>query len=684
MAEIRLLLRGDLCAGSGEATGKTVDSDLCIDEQGFPYVPARRLKGVLREAGELLRDCGATTDEAVQRLFGTSERAGQVQIADAVFPEIEALRAYLSGQVPPELKRAAAPLYIAKLFTSVRGQTRLENGVAADGSLRYIRVLDRHNALHPERETELRARVTLAPEADAELFRLCCAAVRHIGSNRNRGLGNVCLRFSSVDTKKSIAPPTLPEAGERLRISYTLVLDAPLTLPGCAEQLDEIPSRSVIGCLAGQYLSAQNDPASAEFAALFLNGTVRWSSLTPRICGQRSKPAPLSLLRIKDTAEFVNRASAAPNEYQEKKCKDVEGSFFVETENGGLVGNAHSHTVYHHSHRNDTLYMQESLDAGMLYSGEVEVPRALAERVLNLLCEGRFSFGRSKSAQYGACTLLKAPEIAPIECAERRLPEGTAVWVLLESDLVLCKDGTYVADGASVRAALASLLRLEDQRPEGAYDYCQNRMLSGYQAKWNLPKPQIPAIRGGSLFVFRAGCEPIAAERRLGEFPQEGLGAFRVLTEAEMRSFGTVSKAQVDLHKAEPGSEGAALEQAMLGAELDRLFGEAVSELFHETYDPKLSHSPRIRPGTLGRVRQMLTEARDFDRLKEMIHAIKASDQHSDNLEPDRDKAERLAQDVWERTCDRHRSLLRLYRGDRYARWKTAMEQMIDLLYYGK
>ena len=219
MIELKLILQSDLCAGSGEATGMTVDSDICMDEHGFPHIPARRLKGVLRDAANLLCSCGVTTEEQVNALFGVSAEAGLFRITDALLPDIESLRACVSGSVPQELARAAAPLNVSRLFTSIRGQTALENGVAKKGALRFTRVLDRHNALHPERETALTARVDLKPGADSELLMLCCKAVRHIGSDRNRGLGNVRLEYTEKEEpRKGFQPPAVPAAGDRFRI----------------------------------------------------------------------------------------------------------------------------------------------------------------------------------------------------------------------------------------------------------------------------------------------------------------------------------------------------------------------------------------------------------------------------------------------------------------------------------
>ena len=686
MAQLKIRLLSDLCAGSGEATGMTVDSDLCMDEMGFPYVPARRVKGVLREAADLLCDCGATARPEVDKLFGTAEQAGQIFIGDAFLPHIGEMHTYLTGGIPSELNRSAAPLNIARLFTSVRGQTRLENGVAADSTLRFTRVLDRHNALHPEQETELIAEVTLKPDANVELFKRCCAAVRHIGLDRTRGLGNVHLSYSPEGARSSFAAPDIPE-GETLRIEYTLALDAPVTLPGCAEQLDEIPGRSVIGCLA-----AQCEPTLEDFSDLFLNGTVRWSALTPRICGVRSLPAPLSLVRLKDEGVYVNRVTASPEDLMGKKLKAVDGRYLAVTDKGGRLAGSRSHTLYHHSHKNETLYMQDSLDAGMLYSGYADVPRCLAGRVLKLLCEARFSFGRSKSAQYGSCSLAEPPKVTAIEEEKRRLPEGTPVWVLLESDMVLCEEGLYTANPQSVRAALAEQLHLRNARPDGKQDYCQSHVLSGYQAQWGMPKPQLPAMRGGSLFVFLASGESIPAQRQLGEFAQEGLGVFRILTEQEL-ALSRIEKAQADLRTPEEGSEGTVLEKAMAAAELERVFREEVSRLHREMLSAKRAGGRKfqgsdldlfVRTGTLGRVRQMLAEANSYSDLNERIDSIKASDRHSDNLVPDRDKAKKLVSTVWARTCGAHKKLLELWGGNAFQLWKKPMMQMIHLLYYGK
>ena len=71
--ELVITLKSDLCAGSGYSYAGIVDSDVCYDSYGFPYIAARRLKGCLREAAELI---GFTKEEIgkIQSSYGVGAR----------------------------------------------------------------------------------------------------------------------------------------------------------------------------------------------------------------------------------------------------------------------------------------------------------------------------------------------------------------------------------------------------------------------------------------------------------------------------------------------------------------------------------------------------------------------------------------------------------------------------------
>ena len=52
--KLKITLKSDLCVGSGYSFAGIIDSDICYDDCGFPYIPAKRIKGCLREAYETL------------------------------------------------------------------------------------------------------------------------------------------------------------------------------------------------------------------------------------------------------------------------------------------------------------------------------------------------------------------------------------------------------------------------------------------------------------------------------------------------------------------------------------------------------------------------------------------------------------------------------------------------------
>ena len=88
--ELVITLKSDLCAGSGYSYAGIVDSDVCYDSNGFPYIAARRLKGCLREAAELI----GFTKEEIGKIFGQGgeEKVSGIYIDNAYIENYEELR----------------------------------------------------------------------------------------------------------------------------------------------------------------------------------------------------------------------------------------------------------------------------------------------------------------------------------------------------------------------------------------------------------------------------------------------------------------------------------------------------------------------------------------------------------------------------------------------------------------
>lgn len=71
MSKITIRLKSDLCTATGYSHGGVINSDVSYDMYGLPYIPARRLKGCLRENAEFLRDnSDLISENDVFQLFG--------------------------------------------------------------------------------------------------------------------------------------------------------------------------------------------------------------------------------------------------------------------------------------------------------------------------------------------------------------------------------------------------------------------------------------------------------------------------------------------------------------------------------------------------------------------------------------------------------------------------------------
>ena len=64
---IRLL--SDLCTYSGDTHNSLVDTDVVYDENGIPYIPAKRIKGCIREAALEMVELGIAPSE-LHEIFG--------------------------------------------------------------------------------------------------------------------------------------------------------------------------------------------------------------------------------------------------------------------------------------------------------------------------------------------------------------------------------------------------------------------------------------------------------------------------------------------------------------------------------------------------------------------------------------------------------------------------------------
>ena len=211
---LAIKLKSSGCPGAGHGWGGTIDTDIVYDDLGLPYIPGRRLKGILREMAEdvikaLDKANGAYFQEShLTNLFGNrgAKDTSPLIVENAYLQDYSLLRQWLlwaKSKEPQVLSRDK----VLATFTHLRTHTAIEReitnkgsqqvlrikGIAKEGSLRVIRVLNR--------DTEFQSEIELYSDDPLleELLALSVQVFRSFGGKRNRGLGKVACNLFKMD-----------------------------------------------------------------------------------------------------------------------------------------------------------------------------------------------------------------------------------------------------------------------------------------------------------------------------------------------------------------------------------------------------------------------------------------------------------------------------------------------------
>lgn len=171
----------DWHCGSGLAAGADLDALTVKDSEGFPFVPGKTIKGLLREAVETI---ASLRNEEIDsgRLFGPDESSceympvsDKTHFSNAELPS--AVKQVLKESVPDKEREYSVKEYLYRKISSTRID---ENGIAADHSLRRIEVA---------MPCVLEGCIKNVPEDMKGIVADGFKFIKRIGLNRTRGLG---------------------------------------------------------------------------------------------------------------------------------------------------------------------------------------------------------------------------------------------------------------------------------------------------------------------------------------------------------------------------------------------------------------------------------------------------------------------------------------------------------------
>lgn len=525
---MKIKLRSDLCAGVGKHYAAILDLDTALDEFGLPYIPSRRIKGCMREAADLI---GV---QSINELFGESGKgeAGSLRIGNAVIE-------HYTETVTAIRENGILHNEVTDLFCYTRQETSIDSqtGTAKDGSLRFVRVVNRD---YPDSSDPIcfYAPISFDDEYETEIEKIC-KALRNIGYHRNRGLGAVeCSLIETTDIFQLDEQAFEAETDYEMR--YQIFLNGDLMLPSSdsSHSMDYIPGTSVLGALAARY-------QGENFEDLFLSENVRFSNLyisDPE--GHPFDPAPKFLAKIKAAVDVND--------------KGIKNTIGVKSENGdnneppkqykplkkGYINKDYGYIeperkIVYHNNINGVdggLYMQYCICGGQYFSGTITAKGKYLKEIYPLFGNGVIYIGRSKTAQYAACSIVDIT-VNKANNNTFNAKQGSVVAFVLQSDVILTdENGVFTADSFALLNTLKNDNLIFEEEDSAVTDKTAiaAKIISGYNAKWNLKKPQITAFAAGSAVIARVNADTeLPKQMLIGEKRNEGFGVISVIKNAD-------------------------------------------------------------------------------------------------------------------------------------------------------
>lgn len=465
MTSLCIELLSPVCPGSGMGRAGIVDRDVTFNREGIPYIPARRLKGLLRDALIDLGACaelGVPDPDAILGAPGARASAAiRIGSARVEFTSDGGIRdEVVESRLRQLFDEAGSPFNredVIRQFTEIRRQTKMERktGVPAKDTLRGTRVL--------RAGLRFRSEITGLDPVHKDGVALGAAAIQSLGASRSRGIGDVrCwieedgrdLTAAAVEsivegkpnqlpnTKAALAgvssysEPPLPRTDPEYLLRFVLELRENAIFPNLEGDpntvltSDSIPGSAFRGLFANAYLRLANGKAD-EFYTIFCSGRVLFLGAYPLMKGGRGVPIPLSIRRLKRShSDFLDLTRVeAPEEgmrraggfyvldrlvpdrlMEERRETATQLQYHHQRSSNRLRGRATEPIAGNEENgeKPGTLFTYESILGGQTFEGAVLGGHEELVCVRSLIPDGStVLLGRSKGAQYGGAAELR-------------------------------------------------------------------------------------------------------------------------------------------------------------------------------------------------------------------------------------------------------------------------------------
>lgn len=507
---LKIKLLSDMCCGTGEGDGIRQDISSTYDKNGFPIIYGRRLKGLLRDKVEFMKERGYIAEGMSEKIFGTGYFKGNIRVGNAQLSNINELKEELEC-LTDDQRKIINPTSIEEIYTVNRYSTAIDNGIAKEHSLRIVGMFPKG--------IEFKAVIEMDFSKDSDELTViadACKLLRNMGVGRNRGYGEVRCELSEDEENEKYENVSVPDQ-EIDTISYIIKNEDNIILK----------NSYITGTALQGYFANRIAKGNYGISVNELLDNVKFSMAYPtNSMVEETYPMPLGMVSEKGNPDKL--FSLADGYEIKKGVQYVRTSGYYRKKDNKTISKPDIDTLvnYHFLKKQKLLYTVKCMSKGHYFFGHIHADKDYIKVIVDIINadKGIMHLGAATSAEHGKCVINiqsfdKRKENETNSCVKK------AVFELL-SDAIIIDD--FACNRSDINELKNEVSKIVNCDPEDIKElYTDTLEIGGYNKKWGMPRQNYIAFAKGTQLVIEA--EQIKlSEGYIGILNNEGYGRYIV------------------------------------------------------------------------------------------------------------------------------------------------------------
>jgi len=577
--KVQVEMLSDWHIGSGAGRSGEIDSLVKRDHNDLPYIPAKTLTGILRDACELVAQGLDNNQESgiwqewVNYLFGDQPADPNRRVELSINQPISAALSIRAAHLPESLsktihsKHPTISRQLTQAITFIKPGIKIDvnSGCAEKDCLRLEEQVRMGAILTADCTLKLPEQKEQQETAYA-LLMAGAAMVERLGGNRRRGGGKCALTLldnlegkwlkwlenpaslpkGNEQESRQAAIPELKASQEWVSVPLQINLRSPLiiskrTVGNVVETLDYIPGTHLLRLVARRL-----EKLGVDLRDFITNGDLLVTNGTLEIDGEQGKPVPFALFYEKLAGGFDKRGKIynrlVQAEPEKEQLKGYRGGYIKPSSQPKYKTvdlTLGTHNTIEDSYQRPTrevggVYSYEAIKTGTIFRAELRLRQNLAEILKRKnpkwweQLQGNDSLGQSKKDDYGnvKITVPDSPKIFKRE----DITTNSKLYIWLLSDLLLrdkCLRPTASVDDLATELSkkLGVKVTFMEENNETLNLVARQNRWDSWQVRWGLPRPSLVGFGAGTCLVFNIDKSP--STDKLVEIEAQGIGERR-------------------------------------------------------------------------------------------------------------------------------------------------------------